>query len=59
MFLPLTKKMAFASGNGFVFNAATRTPYLHHADNNSTSLDLSGSPPPTKRAPQRANVTCD
>jgi helicase associated protein len=34
--------MAFALGNGLVFNATTRTPYLHHADNNWTSLDLFG-----------------
>jgi len=38
------RKMAFALGNGFKFNAATRTPYLHHADNNWMSLDLFGTP---------------
>ena len=34
--------MVFGLGNGLVFNAPTPTPYLHHADNNWTSLDLFG-----------------
>src|SRR5262249_15228361 len=48
--------MAFALGNGFKFNAATRTPYLHHANNNWTSLDLFGTH--LKRTGQKASVTC-
>jgi hypothetical protein len=39
---PLIKKMAFLLGNGFVLSAETRTPYLHHADNNWMGLDLFG-----------------
>src|SRR5262249_36801405 len=41
-FLRDIKKMVFDLGNGLVFNAATRIPYLHHADNNWTSFDLFG-----------------
>src|SRR5262249_1415487 len=37
-----TKQMALVLGDGLETNAATRTPYLHHADNNWMSLDLFG-----------------
>src|SRR5262249_24878021 len=36
------KRMAFLLVNGLVFNAATRTPYPRHADNNWMRLALFG-----------------
>src|SRR5262245_65461682 len=34
--------MSFALGSGYTFTAARPSPYLHHADNNWTNLDLFG-----------------
>src|SRR5262245_53287688 len=48
--------MGFDLGNGLVFNATTRTPYLHHAVSNSMSLDLFGTL--WKRTGRKAYAIC-
>jgi hypothetical protein len=53
--VPAKHMEAFALGNGLVFNATTRTPYLHHADNDWMSLDLFGTL--SKRTGRKASAT--